>query len=207
MEGVRLDSKAALREPTATVGNWSTKSSDLRQPEGLRPLLEQELSQYGVFCQTDGPVVSVGSFSSSPKLLQEMGANRPVGLIVRYGFRVDRLQNGEPDFRSVRFGNRGSVSGSSAERRRYPEQLFVEQNDRRPVGPTGTCAFSVNGLDGSLELKSSDARVLESLGQVMFRFFYQGKRPLLRVLLGQWNVPSLGVPSLTAARFAMEPAN
>ena len=146
--------------------------SDLGQPEELAALLEQELSHCGVFCQADRPVVSVRGISSFSKLVHEVGSNCPVRLIIRHSVRVNGVQNGESRFGSVRFRNRGGVSSSRAERWRYPEQLFVEQHDGRPVDSSGARALGMCGLNGSFELKPADVALLESLGQMTFCFFY-----------------------------------
>jgi hypothetical protein len=44
--------------------------------------------------------------------------------------------------------------------------LFVEQRDGRPIGPAAAGTFGVYGLNGGFKLKSSDAALLESLGQM-----------------------------------------
>jgi hypothetical protein len=49
-------------------------------------LFEQEFSYGGVFREADGLVKSVRSLSSFSKLSQEVGANRPVWLVLRYFF-------------------------------------------------------------------------------------------------------------------------
>ncbi len=134
--------------------------------------MKQELSHGGIFGQADGAVVGVCGLTSLPEALQEVSANRPVRLIMGHGLRVNRFENGESCCRSVCFRKRGGVSGSCAERRRYPEQLFVEQHDCCPVGPTGARALRMHGLDGSFNLKSSDAAMLESLRQMVFRLLY-----------------------------------
>jgi len=85
---------------------------------------------------------------------------------------VHRLQNGESCFGSICFRNRGGVSGLSAKGWRYPEQLFVEQHDRRPVGPASARTLSMHGLNGGFELKSADAAMLESIGHMTFRLIH-----------------------------------
>jgi hypothetical protein len=64
-----------------------------------------------------------------------MSANCPVGLITGDMVRVDPIEYRQPCFRSLHFGYCRGISSSGAERRRYPDQLFVEQHDRNPLGP------------------------------------------------------------------------
>jgi hypothetical protein len=49
--------------------------------ENLSSFMEQELSNGGVFCETDGPAIGVLGLRSFPELLQEVSADRPVRLI------------------------------------------------------------------------------------------------------------------------------
>lgn len=167
-------------------------------------LVEQELSHGRVFGQADGAVVGVCSLAGLAEALQEMSANRPVGLISSHSVLIHRIQNGQSCFGSVGFSNRGGVSGPRAERRRYAKQLFVEEHDRRPIGPASAGTLSVYGLDGSFELKAAGAAALKSFSQITFRFLYQRKRPLFGVLLGKGNVSAVGPSSRGPTCFAME---
>src|ERR1700733_899824 len=108
-----------------------------------------------------------------------MRANRPIGLIDRDLIPIDPIHDRESCFRSVRFADGGGVSGSRAERRRYPEQLFVEQSDRSPLGPAAACPLSVYRLDRGLELKAAGATVPRRFGQMALCFFDKGQRPLM----------------------------
>ena len=134
--------------------------------------MEEELANSGVFRQADSAIVGVGGLASLPETLQEMGADGPVGLIMRDGLQGNRVQDSESCFGSFCFGDGCRVSRLRAERRRHAEQLFVEQDDGRPVGPAAGSAPGMHGLDGRFELKSSELAVLESLGQMKLRFFY-----------------------------------
>jgi hypothetical protein len=49
--------------------------------------------------------------------------------------QVDPIQRCQPCVGSLRFGYGRGVSGSRAERRRYPDQLFIEHYDRVPLNP------------------------------------------------------------------------
>jgi hypothetical protein len=100
-----------------------------------------------------------------------MSANRPVGLINRDLVHIDPIHYRESCFRSVRFADRGGVSSSRAERWRYPEQLFVKQSDRSPLGPAAACPLSVYRLNRGLELKAAGATVTRRFGEMTFRFF------------------------------------
>ena len=100
-----------------------------------------------------------------------MSANRPVGLINRDLVPVDSIQYRESCFRSVRFADRGGVSGSRAERWRYLEQLFVKQRDRTPLCPAAACPLGVYRLNRGLELKAAGPTVTRRFGEMAFRFF------------------------------------
>src|SRR5215472_4599387 len=167
-------------------------------------LVEEERSYGRIFGQADGAIVGVCGLTGLSEALQKVRANGPVGLVERNGVRVDRIENGESAFGSVCFGNCSSVSDPCAEGGRYTEQLFVEQNDGRPIDAAGMCALGVYGLDGRFELESPDALLLEGCGQMTFGFFYQRKRPVLWVLLGKRDVSAVRASSRGAAPFAME---
>jgi hypothetical protein len=151
--------------------------SDLGRSEEFAALLKQELSYCWVFCQADSTVVGICGVAGLPQTLQEVSANRPVRLIMRHSFWVNRFQDRKSCFRSVRFRDRGGVSGSRAQRRGYADQLLIEACDRRPLSSPGARALRVYRLNGSFELESADLAALESLGQMVFRIFYQRKGP------------------------------
>src|SRR5882672_77982 len=138
----------------------------------LAALPEEKLPHGGVFCQADRAVIGVRSFTRLPESLQEVSTHGPIRLVAGDIVQSDRIQNRDCLFRSVRFCNHGGVSRSSTERRRYPEQLFVEQHDRRPVGPAAARTLRMYGLNGSFELKSPDSAGLKSLGQMTLRLFH-----------------------------------
>src|SRR5580704_14893925 len=108
-----------------------------------------------------------------------MSADRPVGLISGNGVQVNSIQYRQPCFRAVRFADCRSVSSSRAERRRYADQLFIEQHDRTPLGPAAACPLSVYRLNRGLKLKPASATETRCLGEMAFRFFDQWQRPLL----------------------------
>lgn len=104
-----------------------------------------------------------------------MSADRPVWLIMRHCVRRNRFQDGESRFGPVRFADCGGVSSLSAERRRNPEQLLVEQHNRGPVSAAAARALSMYGLDGGFELESTGATLFERFAEMTFRFFDQRK--------------------------------
>ena len=73
----------------------------------------EELPHGGVFRESDRPVVSVG-FGGFSQELQVMSTNRPIGLIVGDCILIDRIQNGQPLFRSIHLCERRGVSNSRA---------------------------------------------------------------------------------------------
>ena len=56
------------------------------------------------------------------------------------------------------------------ERRRYPEQLFIKQQDRRPIGPAGARPLGMYRLNCGFQLKPARARPLECLSQMVLGF-------------------------------------
>src|SRR5260370_35832094 len=92
-------------------------------------LLDGDLSDGWIFRQSDRSIVSVLGFGAFSKTLQEMSANRPVGLVSRDCILVDCIQSCQPLFRSIRLGNRGGESRSPAEARRTPLRLIVDTTD------------------------------------------------------------------------------
>ena len=78
--------------------------------EKLASSLEQELFHGPVFRKADRAVVGVCGLTRVPYPLQKVSAHSPVGLIMRDSLQIHRVQNCEPCFRSVRFGNRGGIS-------------------------------------------------------------------------------------------------
>jgi len=80
--------------------------------------LEQELSHCGIYRQTDRSAVGVCGLTRFPKTLKEVSAKGPIRLIVRNGVAVNRLENGQPRFRSLCFSNCGcSEAGDKRVRR------------------------------------------------------------------------------------------
>src|SRR5262249_32661383 len=79
------------------------------------PFLKQELSDCRVFGQTDGAVEGVESFLRFSESLQEVRANGPIRLIIRYGSEFNLIQCCEACTGPLRFGKGGSVSGARAE--------------------------------------------------------------------------------------------
>ena len=116
---------------------------DRGKEERLAASLEQELSDCRVLGETNRPVESICGLRCLREPLQQVSANRPVGLIARDGLQIDRVQYCQPRFRSVRFGYRRGVSGSRAERRGYADQLFVEEqiaaHSVRPLRARSAC--------------------------------------------------------------------
>src|SRR5262245_10582674 len=84
-------------------GNWGT---------ALAPVLEQELSDCRGLGQSDSSVEGVESLPQFSELLQQVGANGPIGLIVRYGSEFNFIQCCEACTGSFCFGKGGSVSGA-----------------------------------------------------------------------------------------------
>ena len=101
---------------------------DRGKQEKLAPSLEEELSHSRVLSQANRPVESIHGFRCLPQPLQQVSASRPVGLITGDGFRVEPIQYRQPRFRSNGFRNCRGISSSCDERRRYADQLFVEQD-------------------------------------------------------------------------------
>ena len=77
----RLRTRAPVPCPTGSSGlfRWS--------------LPEQELSYCGIFGQADRSVISVLGFRAMPKKLQQVSANRPIGLVSRDCVLLDCIQN------------------------------------------------------------------------------------------------------------------
>src|SRR6516225_8384665 len=142
------------------------------KPEDSAAFLEQELSHCGIFRQTDRSVVGLCGLTLFPKTPQEVGANSPVRLIVRHGLCVNRFENSESCFWSLRFRNCGGASDSCAERGRYADQLFVKQCYRRPVGLASVCTLRMYRLNCSFELKPAGAPALGSLAEMTFGLFH-----------------------------------
>ena len=115
----------------------------------LASSLEQELFHGPVFRKTDGAVVGICGLPLVPHPLQKVSADSPVRLIIRDSRQIHPVENREASFGSVRFGNRSGVSRLRAERRRHPEQLLVEQQDRRPIAPAATRPLGMNRLNCS----------------------------------------------------------
>ena len=84
-----------------------------------------------------------------------MSANRPVGLISGDDSGVNRIQCRQPGFWSTPFGNGRRVSSSRAEGRRNPDELLVEPDDGKPLGPAAVRPLSVYRLNCGFELKSA----------------------------------------------------
>src|SRR6266478_9683988 len=175
-----------------------------RKPEDSAALLEQELSQCGIFRQTDRSVVGVCGLTRFPKTLQEVSANGPIRLIVRDGVAVNRLENGQPRFRSLCFGNCGCVSSLRSECGRYADQTFVKLCYRSPVSLAGTRTLRMHGLNCSFQLKSAGASSRERFAKMALRLFDQRNRPSIRVLLGKRNITAVRSSSRGASCFAME---
>ena len=57
------------------------------------------------------------------------------------------------------------------ERRRYADQLFVEEHDRTPLSPTTARPLSMYRLNRGLELKAAAAAATRRVGEMAFRFF------------------------------------
>src|SRR5437016_11215199 len=88
------------------------------KPENSAAFLEQELSHCGIYRQTDRSAVGVCGLTRFPKTLKEVSAKGPIRLIVRNGVAVNRLENGQPRFRSLCFSNCGcSEAGDKRVRR------------------------------------------------------------------------------------------
>src|SRR6476646_7163972 len=138
--------------------------------KNLSSPLEKELFHGPVFRKTDGAVVGVCGLPLVPHPLQKVSADSPVRLIIRDSSQIHSVENREASFGSVRFGNRSGVSRLRADRWRYPEQLFVEQHDRRPIGPAGMRPLGMYRLNCGFQLKSPRARPLECLSQMVLGF-------------------------------------
>jgi hypothetical protein len=89
----RVSPLRGLSAPSARfpgLAPWATIFRAYGAPygEGRRStaLFQQEFSYGGVFRQADGLVKGVRSLSSFSKLSEEVGANRPVWLVLRYSF-------------------------------------------------------------------------------------------------------------------------
>jgi len=117
--------------------------------------LDEEFPHGGVFREADRPVVGALGFGAFSKNLQEMSANRPIGLIVGDCVLIDRIQNGQPLFCSIRLRERGGVSNSRAKSGRDADQFFVEQRNRRPVSPASARTLSMYGLNCGFKLESA----------------------------------------------------
>jgi len=96
------------------------------------------------------------------------------------------------------------MSNSTAQRRGYADKLFVEQSDRRPVGPAGARAPGMHRLNGRFQLKSSGSSKFERFAEMALRLLHQRKRPLLRVLLGKRNVTAILPPARGTPRFTVQ---
>jgi hypothetical protein len=134
----------------------------------LSASLEKELSYCRVLGQANRLVEGMGGLGCSSQPLQEVSANRPVGLIREDCVLVDCVQHRETFFRAVRFASRSCVSGSRAERGRYAKQLLVEQRDRAPLRPTAARTLRVHGLNCGLELKAARAAAFRGFGEMAF---------------------------------------
>jgi hypothetical protein len=86
-------------------------------------------------------------------LPQEVRAHGPEGLIRRHGGAVDRVEQCQPGRGTVRFGHRGGLRNSGAERRSQPNKVLVENDDGGPVGAAGLRALDVDRLDGGFDLE------------------------------------------------------
>src|SRR5260370_37830987 len=135
------------------------------------PPLEQELSHGRVLGEANCAVESIPGLRCFPKPLQKVSANCPVGLITGDSVQVDPIEYRQPCFRSTRFGDRSGVSNPRAERRRYADQLLVEQHDCIPLSPAAARPLSVDRLNRGLELKPAGATATRCLGEMAFRFF------------------------------------
>src|SRR5262249_26791794 len=145
--------------------------------------LQQELADCRVLGQADSPVEGVKSLAQFSESLQEVGANGPIGLIIRYGSELNFIQCCQPGTGPFRFGKGGSVSGARAQRREYTDELLIEQHDRSPLGSTAARSLRMHRLDRGFKLKAAGASLLRCLGKMAFRLFNEGKQPLPRVLL------------------------
>ena len=162
---------ARLRRARLDQLRWSRVSSDSGRLEVFAALLKQELSYGGVFCQADRAIVGVRGLARLPETLQEVSANRPVRLIMRHRFRVNRFQNGQSCFWSIRFRHRRGVSSSRAQCRGDAGKLLIEARDRRPLRPPGARALRVYRLNRQLRVEIGRRGRAESLGQMTFRIF------------------------------------
>ena len=71
------------------IGDVSGGLISTERAKKLSSPLKQELSNCGVFCEADGPVVSALGCRGLPESLQEVSTNRPIGLITRDGVLID----------------------------------------------------------------------------------------------------------------------
>ncbi len=83
-------------------------------------------------------------------------------------------------------------------------ELFVEEHDGIPRGPPAARPLSVHRLYGSFELKPPGATVTRCLGEMAFRLFDQGLRPLPGILFRERNVPAVRPSARRSAGFAVE---
>src|SRR5260370_14598196 len=134
--------------------------------------MDEELSHGWIFSQSDRSIVSVLGFRAFSKTVQEMSANRQVGLRSRHCIIVDCIESGQSLFRSIRLRKRGGVSRSPAECRRYAVQLLVEPHDRCPLNLAAASPFGMYRLNRRLQLKTPWTAKFGRVCEMTFRIFY-----------------------------------
>jgi hypothetical protein len=85
--------KALIAEPLLIVVTGEVGLFLQGREKKSTPLLEEKLSYCEIFSESDSSVVSLPGFGAFSQALQEMSANRPVGLISRDCALVDCIQN------------------------------------------------------------------------------------------------------------------
>src|SRR5262249_14254819 len=160
--------------PKASVSIGLTGEVDrFRQPKVKKstPLVEQELPHGWVFGQADGPVEGVGSLLRFSESLQEVRADGPIGLIIQHGSELNFIQCSQACTWPFHFGQGGGVSSAGAQRRKYTDELLIEEHNGIPLGSTAARPLRMYRLDRGFKLKTAGATLLRCLGKMAFGFF------------------------------------
>ena len=103
----------------------------------------EELADGFVLAQPDRPRERLFGFVGAPDLREQVGPERPVGLVGRDRLAGNRVDGREGGLGPPHFRERRRVSDASSGGGRAQEQSFVEERDCLPVRATGLVDVNV----------------------------------------------------------------
>jgi hypothetical protein len=118
--------------------------------------------------------------------------------VIRHG-----IEQREASRRAVRLRHRRGTAHEGAERRREPDEAFIEHGDRRPIRGTRAAAFDVRRLDRCFELEAPGTTEGRGLRQQVFSLGEARAVPSARVLLRDRHILSRRRSPRGPPRFAI----